>query len=174
LFRDRLLLCNPAWPWIWSPALPSKVLGLQACIAMPGREYILHVLPHKKNFKSYVKYVRWKMFIGYIYHFTVYGYIKPSHYTPQICIFFIFGGTGVWTQCFVLAKQVLNCLSHTSSPMSFLFVNYTSIKLGKNKDLEWQAKMQNKPNWRNCLQIYIYHSINTSDVKSPYKIREEK
>jgi hypothetical protein len=35
------------------------------------------------------------------------------------CLFvylFVFGGTRVWTQCFVLAKQTFYCLSHTSSP----------------------------------------------------------
>jgi hypothetical protein len=30
--------------------------------------------------------------------------------------FFFFGGTVVWTQSFILAKQALYCLNHTSSP----------------------------------------------------------
>jgi hypothetical protein len=31
-------------------------------------------------------------------------------------LFFLFGGTGLWTRGFALAKQVLCCSSHTSSP----------------------------------------------------------
>jgi hypothetical protein len=37
--------------------------------------------------------------------------------TPTL-IFFFFGGTGVWTQVFMLPKQVLYCFSHTPSPFS--------------------------------------------------------
>jgi hypothetical protein len=33
-----------------------------------------------------------------------------------VCLFFFFDSTGVWTQGFMLAKQVLFCLRHTSSP----------------------------------------------------------
>jgi hypothetical protein len=35
---------------------------------------------------------------------------------PCPALNFFFGGTGVWTQGFLLVKQALYCLSHTSSP----------------------------------------------------------
>jgi hypothetical protein len=42
---------------------------------------------------------------------------------------FVFGRTSVWTQCFILARQVLYPLSHTSSPMQKLFSNSGSYFL---------------------------------------------
>jgi hypothetical protein len=39
----------------------------------------------------------------------------------KLCCFFFFFNTRVWTQGFMLARQVLYCLSHSSSPrISFL------------------------------------------------------
>jgi hypothetical protein len=36
--------------------------------------------------------------------------------------FFFFGGTWVWTQCFMLAKQVPYCMSHTSSHFALVIL----------------------------------------------------
>jgi hypothetical protein len=49
-------------------------------------------------------------------------------------LFWFFGGTGVWTQGFWIAKQALYCLSHTSSPKVFKH-KYTDGLREKWKDM---------------------------------------
>jgi type VI protein secretion system component VasF len=46
-------------------------------------------------------------------------------YLPIKCFFF--GGIGVWTLVFMLVKQVLYHLSHTSSPKCSCFYNMSSL-----------------------------------------------
>jgi hypothetical protein len=66
--------------------------------------------------------------------------------TDVMCLFF-FGTTGVWTQGFMLARQVLYCLSHTSSPRLIIRLwLYSSISIHANNIL-WSNSLFYYSSW---------------------------
>jgi hypothetical protein len=64
---------------------------------------------------------------------------------------FIFSGTGVWTQGFVLAKQVLYLLSHISSPRSWsliLLMYFETEDLEEVASLSYRLPLKPQNLWR--------------------------
>jgi hypothetical protein len=59
--------------------------------------------------------------------------------------FFPFGETGVWTQGFMSAKQVLSCLSHTSSSFALVILEMGSPELFIWVGLESQSFQSQPP-----------------------------
>jgi hypothetical protein len=64
------------------------------------------------------------MWIGNTFKYTLFylaskilNFLWSSEYYPKSISFFFVCETGVWIQGFALAKQVLYCLNHTSSPL---------------------------------------------------------
>jgi hypothetical protein len=59
-----------------------------------------------------------EIFLKFKFNFLVRVLLRSNSHTVKstLFFFFFFYGTGVWTQSFMLAKQALYCLSHTSSP----------------------------------------------------------
>jgi hypothetical protein len=110
LFWDRVSLGSPGWPCIRDlPASASWVLGLQTCTIMPGfkaphtLEAVMWWFPNRANSD---------------YDLSL--HIFPFATLTFLCLFlilfylFIYCETRVYTQGFVLAKQVLYFYSHTS------------------------------------------------------------
>jgi hypothetical protein len=56
------------------------------------------------------------MFLSRPWHLIWTQLSSSFNMNPACIILFIFGSTGVWTQCFALSRKVHYCLSHTFSP----------------------------------------------------------
>jgi hypothetical protein len=113
--RTMFLLISASWV--------ARITGVSHC-----RPAMVELLKGCKSFHSWF----WRMF-----HRK-----KLNSMLQSICynyLFCFFGGTGVWIQCFMPARQVLYCLNHTSN--SFFSSGY----FGDMVSLFAQASLDRDP-----------------------------